>query len=162
VTLTLIQHIQKNNLDWFDVTLELLQFTSGTYQSRKMTAIKFIIKLIILEANIILFLACICLLLSSAPTKRSRDMEMPGVRPLVRPISIFFVIGALEHFEICCVLATILKIAAKMATIMAAMAAIFKSHLSLSHSSGRKSSKYQFSLPNFELKQNGGHFGSHF
>jgi anti-sigma-K factor RskA len=40
-------------------------------------------------------------------------------------------------------LATILKIAAKMAT---AMAAIFKSHLSLSHSSGRKSSKYQFSL----------------
>jgi hypothetical protein len=45
-----------------------------------------------------------------------------------------------------CVLATILKIAAKMATIMAAMAAIFKSHLSLSHSSGRKSSKYQFSL----------------
>jgi len=38
-----------------------------------------------------------------------------------------------------------------MATIMAAMAAIFKLHLSLSHSSGRKSSKYQFS-PNFELK----------
>ena len=38
-----------------------------------------------------------------------------------------------------------------MATIMAAMATIFKSHLSLSHSSGRKSSKYQFSLPNFEL-----------
>jgi hypothetical protein len=34
----------------------------------------------------------------------------------------------------------------KMATIMAAMAAIFKSHLSLSHSSGRKSSKYKFSL----------------
>jgi hypothetical protein len=33
-----------------------------------------------------------------------------------------------------------------MATIMAAMAAIFKLHLSLSHSSGRKSSKYQFSL----------------
>jgi hypothetical protein len=29
---------------------------------------------------------------------------------------------------------------------MAAMAAIFKSHLSLSHSSGQKSSKYQFSL----------------
>ena len=29
---------------------------------------------------------------------------------------------------------------------MAAMAAIFKSHLSLSHSSGRQSSKYQFSL----------------
>jgi hypothetical protein len=43
-------------------------------------------------------------------------------------------------------LATILKIAAKMATIMAAMAAIFKSHLLLSHSSGRKSSKCQFSL----------------
>jgi hypothetical protein len=41
---------------------------------------------------------------------------------------------------------TILKITAKMATIMAAMAAIFKSHLSLSHSSGRKSSKYQFPL----------------
>jgi hypothetical protein len=47
-----------------------------------------------------------------------------------------------------------------MATIMAAMAAIFKSHLSLSHSSGRKSSKYQFFfklqhfeiLLNFELK----------
>jgi hypothetical protein len=36
-------------------------------------------------------------------------------------------------------LATILKIAAKMAT-------IFKSHLSLSHSTGRKSSKYQSSL----------------
>ena len=33
-----------------------------------------------------------------------------------------------------------------MATIMAAMATIFKSHLSLSHSSGQKSSKYQFSL----------------
>ena len=43
-------------------------------------------------------------------------------------------------------IATILKIAAKMDTIMAAMADIFKSHLSLSHSSGRKSSKYQFSL----------------
>ena len=43
-------------------------------------------------------------------------------------------------------LATILKIAAKMATIMATMATIFKSHLSLSHSSGRKSSKKQFSL----------------
>jgi hypothetical protein len=36
--------------------------------------------------------------------------------------------------------------AIKMATIMAAMATIFKSHLSLSHSSGRKSSKYKFSL----------------
>ena len=33
-----------------------------------------------------------------------------------------------------------------MATIMAAKAAIFKSYLSLSHSSGQKSSKYQFSL----------------
>jgi hypothetical protein len=35
---------------------------------------------------------------------------------------------------------------AKMATIVVAMAAIFKLHLSLSHFSGRKSSKYQFSL----------------
>jgi hypothetical protein len=42
-------------------------------------------------------------------------------------------------------LVVFVKIGAKMATIMAAMAAIFKSHLSLSHSSGRKSSKYQFS-----------------
>jgi hypothetical protein len=55
-------------------------------------------------------------------------------------------IGALRNFL--CVLATILKIqrSCQMATIIAAMATIFKSHLSLSHSSGRKSSKYQFSL----------------
>ena len=47
-----------------------------------------------------------------------------------------------------------------MATIMAAMAAIFKSHLSLSHSSGRKSSKYQFSLKlqHFEILMS---FGRH-
>jgi hypothetical protein len=44
------------------------------------------------------------------------------------------------------ILLIISVIAAKMATIMAAIAAIFKSHLSLSHSSGRKSSKYKFSL----------------
>jgi hypothetical protein len=35
---------------------------------------------------------------------------------------------------------------------MAAMAAIFKSHLSLSHSSGRHSHNFFRILPNFELK----------
>ena len=52
----------------------------------------------------------------------------------------------LKMVAIVAIMVTILKIAAKMATIMAEMATIFKSHLSLSHSSGRKSSKYQFSL----------------
>jgi hypothetical protein len=90
------------------------------------------------------------------PRKAERgDMEMLGVRPryVVSALRFLFVdqlisnlhtsiilrIGALR--TLLCVLAIILKIAAKMATIMAAMATIFKSHLSLSHSSGQKSSK---------------------
>jgi hypothetical protein len=71
------------------------------------------------------------------PQSGAGDMEMPGVRPSVRRPRY--------------VVSTILKIAAKMATIMAAMAAIFKSHLSLSHSSGRKSSKYQSNFAQFRI-----------
>jgi hypothetical protein len=41
-----------------------------------------------------------------------------------------YVVSALRFLFVVCILATILKIAAK----MAAMATIFKSHLSLSHS----------------------------
>jgi hypothetical protein len=72
---------------------------------------------------------------------RHFEIALVTITFLYKPLNINFLcnwsIGALRN--LLCVLATILKIAAKMAT-------IFKLHLSLSHSSGRKSSKNQFSL----------------